>query len=365
MRAWRLERRAAYAPGADGCAAGAGATEEIEMMRTRGEIRRMPTRVAATAAAWLALAACAAPGSAAGRVAAGRAPRTAAAADATPPVTLTPTAADSIRRAVLADRSDTEKWLRSDPSSYLATVQRRDFGAERSLTVGSASDNDLVVAGLAAHHLRVTVAGDAFHVEALDAGATFRRDSVALREGLLPPSTIHVDRYAIRLSHQRFPALIVFDPRSPRFKDYKGLKWFPVDLTMRFEAPLVPNPAADTVIILSTRGNRRRALRVGWFDLRVKGTPVRLEATRLLEPGVGEHDVSLFFRDATTGHDTYPVGRYVDPQQQPDGRWLIDFNQAYNPACAISTHYNCPIPPRENVLPVAIRAGEMDSHYLH
>jgi uncharacterized protein len=284
---------------------------------------------------------------------------------ATPPVALAPARADSVTRAILADRADTEKWLKSDPSSYLATVQRTDFGTRTSMTVGSARDNDVVVAGLAPHHLRVTVSGDAFHVEALDAGATFRRDSVALREGLLPPSTIRVDRFRIRLSHQGFPALIVFDPRSPRFRDYKGLRWYPVDLSLRFVAALTPNPRPDTVIILSTRGNRRRALRVGWFDLAVNGRPVRLEATRLLEPGVGENDVSLFFRDATAGHETYAVGRYVDPQRLPDGRWVIDFNQAYNPACAISTHYNCPIPPRENVLTVAIHAGEMDSHYLH
>ena len=50
-------------------------------------------------------------------------------------------------------------------------------------------------------------------------------------------------------------------------------------------------------------------------------------------------------------------------QRLPNGRYLLDFNMAYNPACAFSNHYNCPIPPRANVLPVAIRAGEMDSRY--
>jgi len=42
---------------------------------------------------------------------------------------------------------------------------------------------------------------------------------------------------------------------------------------------------------------------------------------------------------------------------------VLDFNEAYNPACAFSDHYNCPIPPKANTLAVAIRAGEMDSHY--
>jgi uncharacterized protein len=282
---------------------------------------------------------------------------------AAPPAHLPRAVADSITRTIAADRAETERWLRSDPTSYLATVLRRDFGAQPTLSVGAAADNDVVLAGLAPHHLRVTVAGDSFHVEAPDAGAAFQRDSTALQSATLPPSTLRVGRYRVRLSHQRFPALIVFDPASPHFAAYRGLRWFPVDLSLRYELPLTPNPRPDTVIILSTRGNRRRALRVGWFDFAVRGKPLRLEATRLLEPGVGERDVSVFFRDATTGHETYAVGRYVDPEPLPDGRWVLDFNRAYNPACAVSDHYNCPIPPRANVLPVAVRVGEMDSHY--
>ena len=85
----------------------------------------------------------------------------------------------------------------------------------------------------------------------------------------------------------------------------------------------------------------------------------------MLEPGVGEKDFGVFFRDATTGKETYPVGRYVDAEPLPDGRFVLDFNLAYNPACAFSDHYNCPIPPKANALKVAIRAGEMDSHYSH
>jgi uncharacterized protein (DUF1684 family) len=136
-----------------------------------------------------------------------------------------------------------------------------------------------------------------------------------------------------------------------------------VDLAYRYQLRLKANPKPDTVIIQSTRGNRRRAVRVGWFDFLVGAMPCRLEATRLLEPGVGENDISVFFRDATTGKETYPTGRYVDPVQLPDGRYVLDLNLCYNPACAVSEHYNCPIPPKANVLKVAIRAGELDSHY--
>ncbi len=283
------------------------------------------------------------------------------------PVKLAPAAADSITKAILRDRAETEQWLKSGATSYLATVKRVDFGAKTALTVGSAAGNDVRIAdaGIAAHHLRATVVGDSFRVVALDPGATFRVKDAERREAVVGPSSIQAGRFTLRLSHQRFPAIIVFDPQSPRFKDYKGLAWFRVDLAYRYELPLTPNSKPDTVIILSTRGSRRRAVRVGWFDFMAGKTACRLEATRLLEPGVGENDLAVFFRDATTGKESYGVGRYVDPQRLPDGRYLLDFNLAYNPACAVSEHYNCPLPPRANALRVAIRAGERDSHYLH
>jgi uncharacterized protein len=281
------------------------------------------------------------------------------------PVKLTPTAATAAIKAIGKDRADTEKWLRSDLTSYLAAVDRRDFDDKKTLTVGRAADNDVRIddATVAAHHLRVTVQGDAFHVEALDRDARFALKDQQQRDATIGPSYIHIGRFELRLSHQGYPAIIVFDPKSPRFKEYKGLKYFPIDLASRFELPLTPNPRTETVVIMSTRGNQQTALRVGWFDFMVGDTPCRLEVDRLLEPGIGENDLSILYRDATTGTETYSVGRYVDPKKLPNGNYLLDFNFAYNPACAFSDHYNCPIPPKGNTLTVAIRAGEMDSHY--
>jgi uncharacterized protein len=284
------------------------------------------------------------------------------------PPPLTAAEKDSLLQHYAKDRSDTEEWLKSSPTSYLATVDRRDFGGQTSLTVGRASDSDVRIddPGVKPHHLRVTVAGDSFHVESVDKGATFTAtDSIPQTSAMLPPSGIHVARFALRLSHQRFPAIIVFDPKSPRYKLYKGMQYFPPDLDYRVVATLERNAHPDTTIILSTRGNQRRAVREGSFVFQVKGAPCRLEAVRLLEPGVGEKDLSLFFTDATTGQESYRVGRYLEPEARPDGFYILDFNMCYNPACAYSEHYNCPIPPKENHLQVAIAAGEMDAHYMH
>jgi uncharacterized protein (DUF1684 family) len=283
------------------------------------------------------------------------------------PEPLTKALADSLASAILAVRAETAEWLRSKPSSYLATIARNDFEEKTTLVVGSAPDADVRIeaSDVKPHHLRVTVEGDSFRVEALDPGAGFRIGGKDTTYAVTGPASVQAGRYMLRLSHQRFPAIIVFDPESPRFKDYKGLDYFPVDFDYRFVLPLTPNEKPDTTVIMSTRGNARRAVRVGWFDFAISDTPCRLEAVRLLEPGVDEGSVSVFFTDATTGKETYEVGRYVDPEKRPDGRWLLDFNRAYNPACAFSVHYNCPIPSSGNHLPVAIRAGEKDAHYAH
>lgn len=63
------------------------------------------------------------------------------------------------------------------------------------------------------------------------------------------------------------------------------------------------------------------------------------------------------FSDESNGLSTYGGGRYLSFHAQPKDSVLLDFNQAYNPYCAYNSKYSCPIPPRENSLPIAIKAG--------
>ena len=268
-------------------------------------------------------------------------------------------------KEILKDRTDTEAWLRGDITSYLATVDREDFGTRKSLTVGRAADNDLRIddAEVMPHHLRVTVEGDKFRVQAVDPGAHFAVGTEEKREAVVDPSSVRVGRFQLRLSHQRYPGIIVFDPKSPRFKAYKGLKYFPVDLAYRYELPLTPNPKPETMVILSTRGNQRNAQRVGWFDFVVGATPVRLEAVRLLEPGVGENDISVFFRDTTSGKESYELGRYVDAKKLAERQLPARLQLRLQPGVRVLGALQLPDSAQDNVLAVAIRAGEMDSHY--
>lgn len=71
-------------------------------------------------------------------------------------------------------------------------------------------------------------------------------------------------------------------------------------------------------------------------------------------------DFFIPFTDAGAGTSSYEGGRYLDFKESDivNNQLVIDFNRAYNPYCAFTTGYNCPIPPRENDLPVEIAAGE-------
>ena len=91
--------------------------------------------------------------------------------------------------------------------------------------------------------------------------------------------------------------------------------------------------------------------RIGWIPFEFDGVPVRLAATRMLEPGYAEDHLDVFFRDGTTGQGSYEVGRYVTVERDGD-EVVVDFNLAYNPSCALSPFYNCPNPPLENRLAV-------------
>lgn len=66
------------------------------------------------------------------------------------------------------------------------------------------------------------------------------------------------------------------------------------------------------------------------------------------------------FKDQTNNSLTYAAGRYLDFKSGDvkNGKLTIDFNKAYNPYCAFTDGYNCPIPPKENTLKIAVTAGE-------
>src|SRR5207249_3516911 len=91
-------------------------------------------------------------------------------------------------------------------------------------------------------------------------------------------------------------------------------------------------PLGSALRIGVTRERDGRAERVVWISFEVDDEACRLAVTRLVEPGVPADSYQVFFRDRTSGDETYALGRYLDLEDAEDGRYVVDFNRAYNPA---------------------------------
>ncbi len=138
--------------------------------------------------------------------------------------------------------------------------------------------------------------------------------------------------------------------------DFAGLDYFPAAEALVFARELdVSGPGiGEQVDLLTISGELKPFLRAGRVHLPINGPTVTLSVFRDL----GRGRYFLPFRDGTAGRETYGGGRYLDPQRRPDGSLVVDFNYAYNPYCAYSMGWSCPIPPAENITSVRIEAGE-------
>ena len=150
-------------------------------------------------------------------------------------------------------------------------------------------------------------------------------------------------------------------PESPipadRRASFPPLTYFPIEPEYRVPASLTINRTGDVIEIPTSRGERRPHNRVGQLSFTLKGHLLSL--TAFVE--VGQQDVNhLFvpFGDLTNGTETYPGGRYLELDRTPTGIYDLDFNRAFHPFCYYNPQYDCPYPPRENRLPIPIRAGE-------
>ena len=152
------------------------------------------------------------------------------------------------------------------------------------------------------------------------------------------------DRDALRIRHADAPTRLQF----------AGLQYWPADPSWRIEARFLPHPPGRTLPIGDIVGTQSDSPNPGVVEFERDGRSFRLEA-------LGEPGRELFFvlADRTSGHGSYPAGRFLDAQWPgADGKVVLDFNRAYNPPCAFTLFATCPLPPPENRLDLAIEAGE-------
>ena len=154
------------------------------------------------------------------------------------------------------------------------------------------------------------------------------------------------DRYALRVKHADADSRVHFS----------GLAYWPGGRDWIVTGKFVPHPPGRTIPIVNIIGMTEEMRNPGAIEFTRGEKTYRIEA---LEEEPGADQLFLIYADRTSGHGSYPAGRYLYVDL-PDahGKVTLDFNRGYNPPCAFTAFATCPLPPPENRLDLPIEAGE-------
>lgn len=232
-------------------------------------------------------------------------------------------------------------------------------------SLGAAADNDVVMTEGAPAHLgvvRIVGARARFAAAtradvhrfvggvaeaALFTGGELKTDAEGAPDMLACGTLVF---YVIQRGEKFF--LRVKDTEAETLRHFVGIERYRTRADWRVEARLEGEPG--TVRVTNVLGQAASEASPGVLVFQLAGRDCSLRPTG--KPG---EDMFVVFGDKTNGHGTYPGGRFlvVAPPDE-DGRVFLDFNLAYNPPCVFSPFATCPLPAAENILPVAVTAGE-------
>jgi len=260
----------------------------------------------------------------------------------------------------------TEAWRAKHEADY-----RRDWASIAGLhplkpganTAGSAAANDIVLpASVPARLGRFVLNGTVVRFEPAAGATVLKKDQpvttpLDLRDdSQTTPDELTVGsvRLVVHVSGD-VRSLRVRDPEGPLAKGFLGFAWFPIDLSYRVVGRFRPDPAPRKIPVVNTFGDVDEFTTEGVVEFPLLGRTLRLRpfTTR-------PKRFYFVFKDASSGHETYGAARFLYADLADDGTVVLDFNQAYNPPCSFNPYTTCPIPLRENELPIKVLAGEKD-----
>jgi uncharacterized protein (DUF1684 family) len=157
------------------------------------------------------------------------------------------------------------------------------------------------------------------------------------------------ERYGVR----------VRDAGSPARRNFAGLHWYPVREHSRVTAEFVPHQSPTSIMIANVLGAVEPWPTPGKVVFTLDGREFTLHPVL---DGADARELFFIFRDGTSGSDTYGGGRFLYAEMPKNGQVVLDFNKAESPPCAHTPFATCPLPPKENALPIRIEAGEMNPH---
>jgi uncharacterized protein (DUF1684 family) len=144
---------------------------------------------------------------------------------------------------------------------------------------------------------------------------------------------------------------------------FSSLKYFEPDIKYRINADIEPIQNKKMVVLPTSDDKEKKYLEYAYASFKLEGVENKLLILEIVDMGAYKGTLFLAFADETSAKETYGAGRYLDLKKVPGAKTLtLDFNKAYNPYCAYSENFSCPFPPKENLLKVAIQAGEKSYH---
>jgi uncharacterized protein (DUF1684 family) len=170
------------------------------------------------------------------------------------------------------------------------------------------------------------------------------------------PTTVDIGRYRFHIIKRDTKLGVrLRDLQHPAIQSFPGIERFPPDTQFRVEATLIPGGPYKTIPITNVLGQTTQQASPGTLLFTLKGKQYALQS--LLEEG----KLFIVFGDETNADETYGAGRFLYAAiPDASGKVLLDFNKSFNPPCAFTPFATCPLPPKENQLPLAIKAGEKD-----
>ncbi len=179
------------------------------------------------------------------------------------------------------------------------------------------------------------------------------------------PSTDAHYSQSIDAHRQHYKMEFLTEPRSPlSVSDSAFFDFYAPNPAWNIAARVELTPEAPVFDMMTYSGVTRkyRQYAVLSFEAAGQAQTLRLyQNLTLIEKDSSYKDyLFLPFKDLTNGEATYGGGRYLDFRLKDiqNGKLMIDFNKNYNPYCAYSDGYNCPIPPLQNHLNIEVPAGE-------
>ncbi|MCG6926868.1 MAG: DUF1684 domain-containing protein [Acidobacteria bacterium] len=266
-------------------------------------------------------------------------------------------------QALVDHRDETDEEFRTSTTSPMAGTQRlQSDPADRVYLTRRDRTLALAYAAEPAAEIAVVRGDPGWTWESLGSKVVCEIDGEPVAEGaaLDRPATFAVAELHVRLYPSEERVLFtVYDPDRPEKKEFEHLLYFPPDRGYAVPAKLVKLAEPEQIEMLTSRSLKKTFYRYARIQFQLDGEDLELTAFKSTLDGEGSEYLFIPFRDATSGHETYGAGRFLDLDEPQTDDFVLDFNRAYNPLCNYSPGFNCPIPPRENHLDVAIRAGEL------